>query len=227
MKGSPRAIVKHLAEDQKGLCQVIGDPRPTVKCPRKSLQTPRKVTGDPRQARTGPRGVKRKSRVAMIRQGSLACLACLTLLLIVSASCSKGEVYYRFHHLQHGKWHRDSSLLFAVDSTVLQPGKPFSLSIELSFNNSYPYQDFWLRVEHNLTDPFFRSDTLYVKVADERGRWLGSGVGGLHQLSIACPYVVRPTARDSTTGYRVTMAHYMDDNPLKGVEKVGLKLVQQ
>ncbi len=154
-------------------------------------------------------------------------MAWLTLLLFTLASCSHGEVYYRFHHIQYGKWHRDSSLLFTVDSAALQPGRAYGLFIELSFNNAYPYQDFWLRVEHNLVDPLFHADTLHVKVADELGKWLGSGVGGLHQLSVAYPYVVRPTARDSTTGYRVMVAHYMDDNPLKGVEKVGLKLVQQ
>lgn len=160
----------------------------------------------------------------MIRRVSLACLT----LLLALASCSQGEVYYRFHHVQHGKWCRDSLFLFNVDSTSIQPGKPYNLSIELSFNNAYPYQDFWLRVEHNLTvDSAFHVDTLHVRVADELGRWIGSGVGGLHQLSIVYPYVVRPAVRDSTTGYRVTVAHYMDDNPLKGVEKVGIKLVRQ
>jgi gliding motility-associated lipoprotein GldH len=169
--------------------------------------------------------MKRNPRVAMIRRVSFACL---TLLLFVLASCSKGEEYYRFHHIQHGKWYRDSSLLFTVDSAAFQLGIPYNLSIELSFNNAYPYQDFWLRVEHNLTaDPAFHVDTLHVRVTDELDRWIGSGVGGLHQLSIAYPHVVRPTFRDSTTGYRVTVAHYMDDNPLKGVEKVGLKLVRQ
>ncbi len=175
--------------------------------------------------RTGPWWVKRNPWVAMIRRVSFACL---TLLLFVLSSCSKGEVYYRFHHVQHGKWYRDSSLLFAVDSAALQPGMPYNLSIELYFNNAYPYQDFWLRVEHNLTlASSFQVDTLCVKVADELGRRLGGGVGGLYQFSIVCPHAVRPAAYNPTTGYSVTVTHYMDDNPLKGVEKVGLKLVRQ
>jgi len=166
--------------------------------------------------------VRRNPGDVMIKRASFACFM---LLLFAMVSCTKGEVYYRFYHVQHGKWYRDSSFLFTVDSAAIQPGESYSLSIELSFNNAYSYQDLWLCVEHNLTDFFPRSDTLYVTVADERGRWLGSGVGGLHQLSI--PYLddVRPTARDVITGYRVKVSHYMDDNPLTGMEKVGLKLV--
>lgn len=224
VKGSLKAIVEHLVEGPKGLRQAQGALRATVKRLPKSLLDPRKANGDPRRVRRSPRRVKRNPRPEMIRRVSMACL---TLLLFTLASCSKGEMYYRYHHVQHGKWHRDSSLLFAIDPVALQPGRPYGLSIELSFNNAYPYQDLWLLVEHNLTTSPFHADTLHVKVADERGRWLGTGVGGLHQLSIAYPHVVRPTTRDSTTGYRVTVAHYMDDNPLKGVEKVGLKLVQQ
>ena len=142
------------------------------------------------------------------------------------SSCSEGEVYYRYHHIDKGRWERDSLQVFEIDSASLHPRRQYALSIELSTNNNYPYRDIWLHVAHNLVDTLFQRDTLHVAVADERGKWLGTGVGGLHQLSI--PYIeeVRPVERDSTTGYRVVIEQYMDQNPLVGVEKIGLKVLE-
>ncbi len=149
-------------------------------------------------------------------------MACL---LLVLTSCADSEVYYRFHHLEKGKWYQDSVLVFTIDSALLHPGNPYSLFIELTTNRGYSYRDLWLRVDHNLTDTLFHSDTLHVEVSDEQGRWLGSGAGGLNQLSV--PYLkhVHPAVRDSVTGYRVMIRQTMSDNPLQGVEKIGLKVI--
>lgn len=151
----------------------------------------------------------------------------MTCLLLILASCSSGEVYYRFHHLDKGRWYRENPLVFAIDSMAFHPGKQFDLSIELSTNQGYPYRDLWLRVDHNLADTLFRSDSLHIQLADEQGRWLGSGAGGLNQLSV--PYLDRvvPQVHDSVTGYRVKIGHLMKDNPLHGVESVGLRIVEK
>lgn len=162
-------------------------------------------------------------RTALIKHALLVGAA---FLFFVLASCSDGEAYYRFYHLDSGRWHRDSLLVFVIDSATLQPDKQYDLSIELSTNQGYPYQDLWLRVSHNFTDTLFQQDTLYLKVADKHGKWLGGGAGGLNQLS--APYLSRvvPSVRDSITGYRVVIGPFMNDNSLVGVEKVGLKIIE-
>src|SRR5690554_1068971 len=112
-------------------------------------------------------------------------------------------------------------LLFVLVSCT---GKQYSFTIELSSNRSYPYRDLWLDVGHNLTDTLFHVDTLRVMLMDEQGKWMGSGVGGLNQFSV--PYLLNlsPVARDSVTGYTIWIKQVMGDNPLHGVEKVGLKV---
>ena len=59
---------------------------------------------------------------------------------------------------------------------------------------------------------------------DEQGKWIGSGVGGLNQLSVRYLVNLSPVVRDSVTGYTVWIKQVMGDNPLHGVEKVGLKV---
>ncbi len=42
-------------------------------------------------------------------------------------------------------------------------------------------------VEQNISDTLFRADTLQLLLADEKGKFLGSSAGGLHQLTV--PYI--------------------------------------
>lgn len=145
------------------------------------------------------------------------------LLFTTLASCSGGEDYSRFHHIENGKWYRDSLLVFMVDSLIPVLGTTYDVTVELTTNHSYPYRDLWLQIDQDLTDSLVRADTLRYLLADEYGKWLGSGTGGLNQLSL--PYRSF-TPRDSVYNYRLVIRQIMDDNPLRGVEKVGIKVVE-
>jgi len=136
-------------------------------------------------------------------------------------SCAEGEVYYRFHHIKNGKWYRDNTLVFSMDSVALSPAKRYDVTIEITTNRAYPYRDLWVQVDQNLTDTLFRSDTLHFRVADDYGRWLGSGAGELNQLSL--PYL--SSVRLVTAHPVLRIKQTITDDPLTGIEKVGVKVV--
>ena len=145
------------------------------------------------------------------------------LLSIVLASCSEKEGYSCFHHIENGKWYRNSPLVFTIDSLTPSQGTGYEVTVELTTNRSYPYRDLWLQIEQDLTDSLIRTDTLRCLLADEYGRWLGSGIGGLNQLSLPYRSFI---PRDSMYHYRLTIRQAMGDELLRGVEKVGIKLVE-
>lgn len=136
-------------------------------------------------------------------------------------SCAEGEVYYRFHHIEKGKWYRDSSLIFTMDSLKIRGGATYDVTIEISSGYLYPYRNLWLQIDHNLADSLFRSDTLQYRLANENGQWLGSGVGGLNQLSL--PYL-SSLPLDTAQHYWLSIRQMMSDDPLIGIEKVGVKV---
>lgn len=147
----------------------------------------------------------------------------LALVLFISfASCSKGEVYFRYHQINKGMWHRDSVLSFTMDSIGFNPFSRHDLTIEITSTNIYPFQDIWLQVEHNLNDTIFQRDTLYSRLTDDYGRWLGGGTVGIHQLTI--PYK-SAVYLDTSRVYMLNISHLMNSDPLLGVEKIGLKVV--
>lgn len=143
------------------------------------------------------------------------------LLLVMIVSCSGGEAYSRFYHVKNGKWLRDSVLVFTIDSLPPSLGGRYDMSVEVTTNRSYPYRNLWLLVDHNRGDSLVATDTLRFLLADEYGKWLGGGAGGLNQFSMpyscSIPY-------DSLSNYRLVIRHGMEEELLCGVEKVGIKM---
>lgn len=145
------------------------------------------------------------------------------LFLVVLSSCDEGEVYSRFYHIENGKWSRDSLLTFTIDSLNHTPGVSYDVTLELTTNRSFPYRDLWLQIDHNMTDTLVHSDTLRFILADEYGKWLGSGVGGLNQITF--PYISFMVG-DSVKNKQLTIRHVMKDEWLRGIEKIGVKIIQ-
>lgn len=143
------------------------------------------------------------------------------LLLAIFVSCSGGEAYSRFHHIEDGKWYRDSVLFFKIDSLLPPPAVEYNVTVELTTNRSYLYRDLWLFIDHNLTDSLFHTDTLRCILADEHGKWLGGSVGGLNQLSLPYRSFI---PRDSACNYQLVIRHGMEEELLRGVERVGIKM---
>jgi gliding motility-associated lipoprotein GldH len=144
---------------------------------------------------------------------------CFTLLL----SCNRGEIFFRFHHISHSQWQMDDAVVFTMDSLDFRQDRKYQVLIELTANATYPYRDLWLFVEHNLTDSVFRRDSLQFFLVSEYGRRLGSGVGGLRQLSIP---LLTGIALDTAQVYELRIGHGMRSNPLRGIEKMGVKVVE-
>ena len=146
-------------------------------------------------------------------------------LLVASLfSCNRGEMFYRFQHIPGGNWQTGDALVFIMDSLDFRLDKKYQIFIKLSANNTFPYRDLQLFVEHNFADPFFCRDTIQIALIDEFGRRLGSGVGGLRQLSIP---LFTTIALDTAQVYEIKIEHGMGSNPLRGIERVGVMVIEQ
>lgn len=162
----------------------------------------------------------RVPRVIMKSRFMPALLASI-LLLLSTLSCNGDKAYYQYRQIERGEWHRDSLLLFTTDSLFQLEGPSLAISLEITSNNRYPYRDLWMLVEQNISDTLFRADTLQILLADEKGQFLGSSAGGLHQLSV--PYI-RLKVDEPIRPFQVRIRHLMADDPLPGIEKAGIKV---
>ncbi|MBK5720398.1 gliding motility lipoprotein GldH [Dysgonomonas sp. Marseille-P4677] len=143
------------------------------------------------------------------------------ILAVINVSCNNKEIYYHFHELKDAEWAQNDTLQFDIDSTSFGLNKPYSLTIELSNNTSYPYQNIWFFIQENIEhDSIFLNKEKEFLLADEFGKWQGSGFGSLYQTSLELNKIIFKEKRN----YQIKLVHGMRDQKLKGIEKVGIRI---
>ena len=139
----------------------------------------------------------------------------------VCLSCEKREAYYRFSELQKDMWSKLDTIYFDIDSLSVLPNVPYDVTVELVNNSDYPYQNIWLYILDDFESYNFTLEEKQYELADKLGKWHGSGFGSLYQLPLL--YKKDVVFREKRN-YRLKVVHGMRDEPLQGIEKIGLKI---
>jgi len=87
--------------------------------------------------------------------------------------------------------------------------------------SDYPFRNIFLFVSTYAPDGKSLTDTLEYYLADDKGNWLGKGVGDIRELKL--PY--RTNAYFPMKGkYEFTVQHGMRAEDLKGVYDIGIRI---
>lgn len=148
----------------------------------------------------------------------------LALFVLCFVSCDRNEVYYKFREIETLQWSKHDTLYFEVDSTLVSPDESYKITIEVSHNSNYPYSNIWLYAQDNINDSVFQNYSQQYSLADEYGKWFGSGFGSVYQMSLNYRSAVR--FKDKRN-YTIKLIHGMRDEPLKGIEKIGIKVEKE
>lgn len=162
-------------------------------------------------------GLKKILQIQMLNK-----LLCICIVLIMCLSCENRETYFNFQDVSSDGWGKNDTLYFAIDSSMIELNKPYQITFELASNVKYPYQNLWLYVQDNFEDSIqSKAYSVHYMIADDFGNWYGSGFGSIYQLSLS--YKKEVIFREKRN-YQVKVEHGMRDEPLKGIEKLGLKI---
>lgn len=134
-------------------------------------------------------------------------------------SCNENTVYHSYHSIPYEGWKKSDTLFFHVPLTDSLP--KLQLSVEIRNMSNYAYRNLYLSVSHNIEDStVWKTDTLLLMLADNRGKWKGTGWGSLFQstLPFASITVQHPG------NYTFKVVHGMQDEILKGVNDIGIKI---
>lgn len=143
------------------------------------------------------------------------------LISILGFSCSSRETYFNFYELKDNEWNKYDTLVFEIDSSLIDLNKHYDLYIECINNTEYLYQNLWLYTFDNLKNENYQKTERQFLLADSIGKWYGNGFGSLYELAL--PYKLNFSFPEKRT-YRFKIIHGMIDNPLLGIEKIGLRL---
>ena len=141
------------------------------------------------------------------------------LIAFTLCSCDTKRIYESNVAIPADGWRRLDLVRFEVEIT--DTINPCNIYINVRNNNKYLYMDFWLFV--NVRSPFgtVERDTALIRLADHRGKWLGHGLGSKFDSRI----FLRRNVRFPVPGtYIFEYEHGMRDEPLIGIEDVGLRI---
>ena len=104
--------------------------------------------------------------------------------LIFLFACTNNDVYIKYQSIPLKGWNKDSICSFNIP--VNNVSTSYNIYINIRNRGEYPHQNLWLFIRQTTLDSVITNDTINFYLADQRGKWLGSGVGlgvGLGDIS--------------------------------------------
>jgi len=144
----------------------------------------------------------------------------LVFLSLVFFSCDNNKVFEQYIEVENPLWKKENSanFVFNVEDTI----SAHNIYIDIRNTGDYPYSNLYLFITIKGPNGNFTVDTVNCQLADNRGKWLGKGVGDLWDLKI--PYVGNfKFAQQGRYVISYQQAMRVEDG-LKGISDVGLRI---
>ena len=148
----------------------------------------------------------------------------LTLLavIITFSSCDKNCVFEKNTEIPDNLWNADNKVKFEVD--VKDTIAPHNFYINVRQADGYPFREIYLFITTEFPNGKKAVDTLDCILADEKGKWLGDGLGDIFDNRIAFKKGVRFPALGK---YTFTLEQAMRIKELPLIMDVGLRIEKQ
>lgn len=134
-------------------------------------------------------------------------------------SCNFNSIYDNVFNIPDTKWSKKQAIIF--DVPVKDTLNGYSLLLNIRNNNEYPYSNCFLFISTRSPKGVIRKDTMEYVFADDKGKWLGRGFGGVWNNELHYKSNIR---FPNSGNYRIEVSHGMRDEPLKGIMDVGLRI---
>lgn len=148
--------------------------------------------------------------------------------LVVLSACNSNRVYEKNIEIPDAIWHKDSTAFFKVDITDTVSAHNFYINIRHS--GAYQFSNIYLFVNTTFPSGKHFRDTVECILADQRGKWLGDGIGDIWDNQVLFKKDVRfPESGEYIFEYEQAMraGNQASMEMLPFVMDVGLKIEKQ
>lgn len=139
--------------------------------------------------------------------------------ILIFASCVNDDVYLKYVTINPNGWSEDSLCVF--DVPIADSMANYNIYINVRNKNNYPYQNLWLYINRTAPDSTVTSDTIEFYLADQRGKWLGTGIGSILEMPVLYQQYAKLKQRGT---YKFEIIHGMRDSILVGINDIGLQI---
>jgi len=141
------------------------------------------------------------------------------LISLVTVSCSGNDIYFQYDSVNPKGWSKDS--LYGFDIPVTDTVALYNVYVNIRNRGEYPYQNLWLFLTKITPDSVESKDSIECYLADQRGKWLGKGLGSILEM----PVLYQQKVRFKSSGiYHYKIVHGMRDSLLSGINDIGIRV---
>ena len=135
------------------------------------------------------------------------------------AACKNNDVFFQYKAVNAKGWNKDS--LYTFDIQITDTTSRYNVYVNVRNRGEYPYQNLWLFLNKTSPDKVEMKDSIECYLADQRGKWLGSGIGSVMEM----PILYQENIRFNKSGmYRYKIVHGMRDTTLTGINDIGMRI---
>lgn len=141
------------------------------------------------------------------------------ILLLLCPACKNNIVYSSVKTMPVYGWKttNPAEFTFAVPDTTAN----YNVLLYVRHRKNYPYQNLWLFIEKKLPDSTIVYDTVECYLSDQRGRWLGNGMGSILEIPVLYEQNIR-FPRNGNYTYRIYQG--MREDTLIGINDIGISI---
>lgn len=154
-----------------------------------------------------------------MKSGATTKLTLLVLFTTIILSCDKNCIFEDNINLPGHIWNRENLLNFNVE--ISDTVNSHNIYVNIRNGGQYQYSNLYLFIKTVSPSGQWIRDTVECALADQKGRWLGSGLGDIFALQI--PY--KQNIRFPYAGiYSFELEQAMRTKELKHIFDIGLRV---
>ena len=141
------------------------------------------------------------------------------LLLAGLISCDPNRIIEENREIENASWsvQDTKSFSFNISDTNLH----YNVFLNVRNNNEYTYRNLYLFVEMTSPSNKYFVDTVEIFLADNKGKWLGSGIGNVWLNQVA---LLEKVKLKEIGAYSVKINHGMRHEMLKAINDIGIRV---
>ena len=146
-------------------------------------------------------------------------LLTISFFALIVVSCDSNRVYDKFKDIKDGAWFRKENVKFDVQ--INDTASYNIVYINTRNSGDYKFSNLYLFINTIYPDRKMSRDTVDCLLADDKGKWLGKGLGDLKD----CKYLLKKGVRFHQQGiYTFEVEQAMRVDKLEGIESIGIRI---
>jgi len=145
----------------------------------------------------------------------------LICVVFVLTSCDPGRLFEENKSVPVSGWFYKNTVPFEVQ--VTDTTKWYDVSVNLRVSSAYNYSNIFLWLSTTSPDKKTDKRRVEIRLADEKGKWLGAGLGDLYDYQFP---VLQKIKFPASGFYRFEIEQNMREDTLQHIKSVGIRVAE-